>query len=98
MLFAAPMVTVELTRHLYTFFPHLQGQAIAVEALTIGQVLGELEKLAPGIGFYLCDEAGRLRTHVNVFIGNDMIRDRRRLSDGVQAGDKVTIRQALSGG
>ncbi|MBM4342599.1 MAG: MoaD/ThiS family protein [Deltaproteobacteria bacterium] len=92
------MVTVELTRHLYTFFPHLQGQAIAVQATTLAEVVAELEKLAPGIGFYLCDEAGRLRTHVHMFIGNDMIRDRRRLSDPVTAGDKVTILQALSGG
>ena len=92
------MVTVELTRHLYTFFPNLHDQALAVQATNIAEVVAQLEQLAPGIGFYLCDEQGRLRTHVNVFIGNEMIRDRRRLSDPVQAGDRVSILQALSGG
>ena len=92
------MANVHLTRHLHSFFPQLSGQEITVEASTVGEVLQALERLAPGIGFYLCDEHGRLRRHVNVFVGNQMIRDRRMLSDAVAAGDQVHILQALSGG
>ncbi len=92
------MVHVHLTRHLFAYFPQLDGQTLAVEATDVAGVLRALEARAPGIGFYLCDERGRLRPHVNVFIGNAMIRDRRNLSDTVNAGDKVSILQALSGG
>jgi molybdopterin converting factor small subunit len=95
------MVAVHLTRHLYTFFPHLDhldGREIAVEATTVGEVVRALEGLAPGIGFYICDERGRLRPHVNVFVGKQLIRDRRGLSDAIAAGDDVHILQALSGG
>jgi molybdopterin converting factor small subunit len=92
------MVTVHLTRHLYSFFPHLEGKDIAVEASTVADVVRALEGLAPGIGFYICDERGRLRTHVNVFVGKQMIRDRGGLSDAVAADDEVHILQALSGG
>lgn len=92
------MVSIELTRHLFSFFPHLEGQALRVQASTVRQAVDELEKLAPGIGFYICDEAGRLRTHVNIFIGNDMVRDRGRLSDPLADQDRLTILQALSGG
>jgi len=92
------MVTVHLTRHLYSFFPHLEGKDIAVEASTVADVVRALEALAPGIGFYICDERGRLRTHVNMFVGKQMIRDRSGLSDAVDAGDEVHILQALSGG
>lgn len=92
------MVTVHLTRHLHTFFPRLEGGEIAVEASTVAGVVRALEALAPGIGFYICDERGRLRTHVNIFVGKEMIRDRRALSDAVAAGDQVHILQALSGG
>jgi molybdopterin converting factor small subunit len=92
------MITVHLTRHLYGFFPHLEGKDLAVEASTIAEVVRALDGLAPGIGFYICDERGRLRTHVNVFVGNQMIRDRRGLSDAVAPGDEVHILQALSGG
>ena len=92
------MVTVHLTRHLYSFFPHLEGKDIAVEASTVADVLRALEALAPGIGFYICDERGCLRRHVNVFVGKQMIRDRSGLSDAVAADDEVHILQALSGG
>ena len=92
------MVAVHLTRHLYRFFPHLEGQGIVVEASTVAEVVRELERLATGIGFYICDEHGRLRTHVNIFVGKQMIRDRRGLSDPVADGGEVHIIQALSGG
>jgi molybdopterin converting factor small subunit len=92
------MVTVHLTRHLFSFFPQLEGKEITVEASTVGEVVQALERTAPGIGFYICDERGRLRTHVNVFVDKQMIRDRRGLSDAVGPGSEVHILQALSGG
>lgn len=92
------MVQVHLTRHLFAFFPHLDQRTIEVEATDVAGVVHALEVLAPGIGFYVCDERGRLRPHVNIFIGNDIIRDRRLLTDPVGPGDKVSILQALSGG
>ncbi len=92
------MATVHLTHHLYSFFPELEGKEITVEGSTVGEVVRGLEALAPGIGFYICDERGRLRTHVNVFVGKQLIRDRRGLSDAVAPGDEVHVLQALSGG
>ena len=92
------VVQVQLTRHLFAYFPQLDGQLLEVEANDVAGVLRALEARAPGIGFYLCDERGRLRPHVNVFIGKTLIRDRRHLSDPVTTGDKVSILQALSGG
>lgn len=92
------MVHVELTRHLYTFFPDLEGRALSVEASTVAEVLREMEKIAPGFSFYVCDERGRLRRHVNIFIGEERIADRDRLTDRVEPGSRVFILQALSGG
>ncbi|MFS8068136.1 MAG: MoaD/ThiS family protein, partial [Byssovorax sp.] len=71
---------------------------VVVEASTALEVVRALEGLAPGIGFYICDERGCLRTHVNIFVDKQMIRDRRGLSDTVAAGGEVHILQALSGG
>ncbi|MCB9730848.1 MAG: MoaD/ThiS family protein [Deltaproteobacteria bacterium] len=92
------MVTVEFTRHLFRFFPQLEGQGVEVEASTVAEVVRELEKLAPGIAGYVCDERGRLRPHVNVFIDNERVADRGRLGDPVEPGSRVFIMQALSGG
>ena len=41
---------------------------------------------------------GALRKHVNIFIGDELIRDKRALSDAVSAETRVYIMQALSGG
>ena len=92
------MARVELTRHLYAFFPHLEGRDIVVEATTLREVVQEVEKIAPGFSFYVCDERGRLRTHVNMFIGEERAQDRTGLTDAVGPESRVFIMQALSGG
>lgn len=97
-LYFLAMVKVELTRHLYNFFPKLEGEEIHVEASTVAEVVRQVEAIAPGFAFYVCDERGRLRTHVNIFIEEELIADRARLSDPVKPGSRVFILQALSGG
>ena len=92
------MAKVELTKHLFQFFPQLEGKELVVEAATVADVVRGLDAIAPGIAFYVCDERGRLRQHVNVFIGEDAVIDRRDLSDRVDADSRVFIMQALSGG
>jgi hypothetical protein len=93
------MATVELTRHLYTFFPALEGKQLRFEdAKTVAEVVQALDALAPGLAFYICDERGRLRRHVNIFVNEEMIADRGRLSDPVNADTRIMIMQALSGG
>jgi hypothetical protein len=92
------MAKVELTRHLYTYFPQLEGTEVVVEAATVADVVREMEKLAPGFAFYVCDELGRLRRHVNIFLEDERVVDRKGLSDQVTADTRVFIVQALSGG
>jgi hypothetical protein len=92
------MPSIVLTRHLFQFFPQLADRTVEVEATTVAEAVQALDRLAPGIAFYLCDERGRLRPHVNVFIGKEPVRDRFRLSDPVAPGDQLFMLQALSGG
>ena len=92
------MASVVLTRHLHAFFPALAGDPLCVEAATVAEVVQAIERLAPGFAFYVCDEAGRLRPHVNVFVDGERVGDRTRLSDPVGADSEVFILQALSGG
>lgn len=91
------MATVELTRHLSQFFPQLAGDQV-VDGTTVAEVIAAIEKLAPGFAFYVCDERGRLRRHVNVFVDGLSVGDRARLSDPVGPASQVMIMQALSGG
>ncbi len=92
------VATVEVTKHLWEFLPSLRGKTLNVEAATVADVVREVERIAPGFAFYICDERGCLRTHVNIFVGQERILDRTRLSDPVDADSRVLIMQALSGG
>lgn len=92
------MATVQLTRHLYRFFPALEGRELVVDGSTVAEVVRALDGIAPGLAFYVCDERGRLRRHVNVFIEEEPISDRFALSDPVGPDARVFILQALSGG
>ena len=92
------MANVSLTRHLYQFFPDLEGRDLQVDATNVAEVVQGLDRLAPGLASYLCDERGRLRTHVNVFVGQERLADRISLSDPVPGDATVHIIQALSGG
>ena len=90
------MAEVAFTRHLLRFFPTLQDSA--VPGAPVREVLDELDRRYPGFASYIIDETGRLRRHVNIFIGEEPIRDRLRLSDPLAPTDKLFILQALSGG
>jgi molybdopterin synthase sulfur carrier subunit len=91
------MPKVSFTRHLQTFFPAL-GMGQEVPGATVREVIAELEKRYPGFALYVADETGRLRRHVNVFVGNEPICDRDGLGDKVGPGEEIFILQALSGG
>jgi hypothetical protein len=90
------MAHVTFTPHLQRFFPSLAE--CDIDGATVRAVIDELERRHPGLASYIVDEVGRLRRHVNVFVGDEPIRDREALSDPLTPGTRVFIVQALSGG
>lgn len=90
------MAHVTFTRHLQRFFPDLtEGE---VPGATVREVIDELERRHKGLASYIVDDTGRLRRHVNIFVGEEPIYDREKLSDKLTPDAKVFILQALSGG
>ena len=90
------MPTVKFTANLKRFYPDLAP--LDVKGATVAEALNEVEASHQGLKDYIVDENGRLRKHVNIFIGNDMIKDREALGDSLNATDEMYIMQALSGG
>lgn len=90
------MTTVKFTSNLNRFFPELKP--LKVSGKTVFEALIEVEKTYEGLKDYVVDEKGRLRKHINIYIGNDMISDRINLSDNLIDADEIHIIQALSGG
>ncbi|MDH5476594.1 MAG: MoaD/ThiS family protein [Cyclobacteriaceae bacterium] len=90
------MAKVKFTAALKRFFPTLDE--IEIEGNSIQEILNGVNKKYPGIDNYILEEDGSLRKHVNIFLENDMINDRKRLTDQVKSNDQILIFQALSGG
>jgi hypothetical protein len=65
---------------------------------TVREVLENVFAGNPLMRFYLLDDQGALREHLTIFVDNQAIRDRTRLSDPVGESSRIYVFQALSGG
>ena len=78
---------------------HVEAPAtVAVSGESAREAIDELVRLHPGLDRFVLDDARRLRRHVNIFINDEQIADRDRLSDPVSDGDRIHILPAVSGG
>ena len=81
--------------------PFANGQrevAVGLEGKTVGEALQALFELCPGVRDRVLSEDGRIRQHVNVFVGDESIRFLGGLDAKVDGGTKITILPAVSGG
>ena len=74
-----------------------QGE-VSCEGTTVTELLNDLEKQHPGIKERICDEKGKLRRFVNVFVNEEDIRFMDNLDTAVKEGDDISIIQAVAGG
>jgi molybdopterin synthase sulfur carrier subunit len=68
---------------------------IEVEASTIGEAIAALERRFPGIAFRIVDEQGQIRPHMNIFLGEEKVRD---IAASITGPAEIYIVGALSGG
>lgn len=66
--------------------------------VTVGALLDVLAASHPALERRVRDELGRVRVHVNLFVGPDNIRDLGGVATAVPPGAEVTIIAAVSGG
>jgi molybdopterin converting factor small subunit len=77
---------------------HVECPPVAVAGSTVREVLDAVFADNPMLRSYILYDQGRVRRHVNVFINNEVVSDRLKLSDAVGPSDEVFVFQALSGG
>lgn len=92
------MPRVEMTQHLYRFFPQLKNRTITVPTGSVAEVLLAINEIAPGFTDYVLDEHGALRRHINLSINDRIVVDKTTLSDRIPDDGTVYIFQSLSGG
>ncbi|HEY6506805.1 MAG TPA: MoaD/ThiS family protein, partial [Vicinamibacterales bacterium] len=69
-----------------------------LSAHTVRAVLEDLERNQAALYRNLCDETGKVRRHLNVFVNSNNVRDLDGIDTTLMPGDVVTILPAVSGG
>ncbi len=92
------MITFNVAGFLTDFTGGRNQIAIEVAAASVGEALGELWKLHPGLRDRVLNEQGQLRQHVNVFLDSENIRRKESLDTRVAEGSELTILPSVSGG
>ncbi len=76
-----------------------EGQAeVAAEGKTVQEMIENLEKRHAGIKERICDENGRLRRFVNLYLNDEDIRFLSDLDTELHEGDTLSIVPAIAGG
>ena len=74
-----------------------QGE-VALNAKNVKELLDGLEKQFPGIKGRLCDESGKIRRFVNIYLNEEDIRFLNQEATALKDGDEVSIIPAIAGG
>ncbi|MFQ5664993.1 MAG: ubiquitin-like small modifier protein 1 [Candidatus Binatia bacterium] len=74
------------------------AEEVDASGSSITTVMEDLERRFPGLKERLCDEEGRVRRFVNIYVNGDDIRFLSSLDTSVKDGDEVAIVPAIAGG
>jgi molybdopterin converting factor small subunit len=70
------------------------NRELRLDGTSVGEVLRELERLHPRIAGWVLDEHGRVRTHVNVYLDGERVRE----DAAVEPGSTLHVLPSISGG
>jgi molybdopterin converting factor small subunit len=91
-------LTVLLPGPLHAYAGGRETVELLAPAASVGDALGALFTLHPALRDRVLREDGRVRPHVNVFVGRESIRHTGGLETPVEDGAEIAIFPAVSGG
>ncbi len=68
------------------------------DGANVKSLVDDLDKNYPGIKERICDESGKVRRFVNVYVNGDDIRFLQNLDTALKEGDNISIVPAIAGG
>jgi sulfur-carrier protein len=71
---------------------------VNAQGSNVKSLVEDLEKNYPGIKERICDESGKVRRFVNVYVNGDDIRFLQNLDTSIKEGDNISIVPAIAGG
>ena len=73
-------------------------EVVQAEGATVGELLHSLDATYPGLKERICDEQGKVRRFVNVYLNDEDIRFLDEQATAVSDGDELSIVPAIAGG
>jgi molybdopterin synthase sulfur carrier subunit len=71
---------------------------VSAQGNSVKAIVEDLDKSFPGIKERICDETGKVRRFVNVYVNGDDIRFLQNLETSLKEGDSISIVPAIAGG
>jgi molybdopterin synthase sulfur carrier subunit len=72
--------------------------SVSLEATSVSALVDAMEARFPGIKARLCDDTGKLRRFLNVYVNSEDIRFMDNEATALSDGDEVSIVPAVAGG
>jgi len=73
-------------------------ELVEASGSNVKSLVEDLEKKFPGIKDRICDEAGRIRRFINVYVNEEDVRFLQGDETALKDGDEVSIIPAIAGG
>ena len=89
-------ITIEIPRELRGYCEG--ASALLFPATSVRGALEEIEQKHPSLYRSICEETGRVRRHLNLFVNSTHVRELQGLDTVLNSGDVVIIIPAVSGG
>ena len=75
-----------------------EQEVVQAEGSTVQALLDNLDANFPGLKERICDESGKIRRFVNVYLNDEDIRFLQENETSVKEGDEISIVPAIAGG
>jgi molybdopterin synthase sulfur carrier subunit len=74
------------------------AESVTATGGTVAAIVQDVEGRHPGLKERICDDAGKVRRFVNVYVNGEDIRFLSSLDTPVKEGDEISIVPAIAGG
>lgn len=74
------------------------AESVTASGATVAAIVQDVDSRHPGLKERICDEAGKVRRFVNLYVNGEDIRFLSSLDTPVKDGDEISIVPAIAGG
>ncbi len=74
------------------------AESVTASGATVAAIVQDVDTRHPGLKERICDEAGKVRRFVNLYVNGEDIRFLSSLETPVKDGDEISIVPAIAGG